>query len=152
VAAAIIMTSRRRKAMYGGLFRKVNNVRTRRSGYYLALPHGSPLVIPTKIGNMCKDTGVVTVQRADDTDWPTTLWGDVRRVRAYLRRRIYGKSGSNTSKGRSLAKNCVVKLHHPGGGVRVCGKETGRDGGGDTIRRRRPSVSAAAGKPRTESF
>jgi hypothetical protein len=98
------------------------------------------------------DTGVVTVLHANDTGVPTVLWGDVRRVRAYLRRWIYGQSGSDTMEGRSLATNYVAKLHLPGGGVRLSGKEVGRDGISDTIWRRQPSMPAATGKPRTEGF
>jgi hypothetical protein len=61
------MINRRREAMHGRLFRKLNNVRIRRRGYYLALSHGSPLVLPTKIGNVCNDAGVVAVVPANDT-------------------------------------------------------------------------------------
>jgi hypothetical protein len=70
----------------------------------------------------------------------------------YLRRRIYGQWGSSTMEWRSVAPKYVAKLHLPGGGVRMSCKEGGRDGGSDTIWRRRPSGSAGAGKPRTEGF
>jgi hypothetical protein len=43
--------------------------------------------------------------------------------------------------GRSLANRCVVKIHLPEGEVSLGGKEAGRDGGSDTIWRRRPSGS-----------
>jgi hypothetical protein len=75
------------------------------------------------------DTGVVTIMPANDTGGPTILLGDVRRVRAYLRRRTYGKSGSNTKEGRSMATNYIAKLHLPGGGVRLSAKEAARDMG-----------------------
>jgi hypothetical protein len=43
---------------------------------------------------------------------------------------------------RSLAECYVDMLRLPGGGVRFGDKEVGRDGGSDTIWRRRPSGSA----------
>jgi hypothetical protein len=49
--------------------------------------------------------------------------------------------------GRSLAGRYVDKLHLPGGGVRLGGKEDGRDGRNDTIWRRRPSGSAPPENP-----
>jgi hypothetical protein len=61
------------------------------------------------------DTGVVTVMLANDTGGPIILWGGVRRVRAYLWRRIYGPPESNTTEGRSLAEGDVAKLYFPGG-------------------------------------
>jgi hypothetical protein len=52
-----------------------------------------------------------------------------------------------TRVGRSLRSRYVDKLHLPGGGVSLGGKEAGRDGGSDTIRRRRPSASAPPKNP-----
>jgi hypothetical protein len=66
---------------------------------------------------------------ANDTDGSIVLWRDVRRVRAYLRRRIYGQSGSITMEGRSLAPNHIAMLYLPWGGVRRSGKDASRDGG-----------------------
>jgi hypothetical protein len=47
LAAAVLMINHRREAMCGGLFQKLDNVITRRRGYRHALPHGSPLLLPT---------------------------------------------------------------------------------------------------------
>jgi hypothetical protein len=77
------------------------------------------------------DTGVLTILHANDTGGSTCLWGDVRRVRTHLRRRMYGHSISNIWAWRSLAINYVANLHLPGLGVRMSGKEASRDGGGD---------------------
>jgi hypothetical protein len=41
--------------------------------------------------------------------------------------------GSSTMAWRSLANRYVVKIHLPGGGVSLGGKEVGRDRGSDTI-------------------
>jgi hypothetical protein len=98
------------------------------------------------------DVGVVTVLPANDTGGPIVLSGDVRRVRAYLRCRIYGQPGSNVMEGCSPSTNYVAKLNLPGGGVLLSGKADGHNGESDTMWRRRPSGSAAAGKLRTESF
>jgi hypothetical protein len=49
--------------------------------------------------------------------------------------------------GRSLASRYVDKLHLPGGGVSLGGKEDRRDERSDTTLR-----VGAAGKPRTEGF
>jgi hypothetical protein len=152
LTAAMLKISRNWEDVYEGLFRKLNNVCTRRRGCCPALPNGSPVVPQTLVGNVSMDAGVVTLLPTYDTGGPTVLRGDARRVRAYLRRRIYGQSGSQTTKGHSLAANYVALLHLAGGGVPLSGKEVGRDGRSDTIWRRRPSGSPAAGKPRTEGF
>jgi hypothetical protein len=97
-------------------------------------------------------TGVVTVLHVNDTGGPTDISRDVGRVRTYPRRRIYGQSGSKSREGSSLAPNYVAKLHLPGGGVRLSGKEACRDGRSDTISRRRPSGSAAAARRVLKKF
>jgi hypothetical protein len=48
----------------------------------------------------------------------------------------------STTAWRSQADYYIAMLHIPGGGVRLGGKEDGRDGGSDTIWRQRPSGSA----------
>jgi hypothetical protein len=67
---------------------KINNVRTRRGGCCPTLPHGSSLLPPTEIGNICKATGVVTALPSSDMDGPIVLWGNAKRVRAYQKHRI----------------------------------------------------------------
>jgi hypothetical protein len=56
--------------------------------------------------------------------------------------------GSSTRAWRSLAKRYGDKLHLPGGGVCLGGKEAGRDVGSDTT----TLQGGAAGKLRTEGF
>jgi hypothetical protein len=54
--------------------------------------------------------------------------------------------------GAHLLPTNVAHLNLPRGGVYLGDKEDGRDGGSGTIRGRRPSGSAAAGKPGTEGL
>jgi hypothetical protein len=80
------------------------------------------------------DTGVVTVLPTNNTGGLIALWGDARRVLAYLRRRIYGESGSIITRGEGAHMQLTSSpIYITRGGVRHSSMQASRNGGSDAI-------------------
>jgi hypothetical protein len=141
LAAAILNISRGRKSHVRRAFPKIYSVRSQRRDCCPFLPHGSTLGPATEIGNVCMDTGVVTVISANDTGGPYVLWGDAKRVHTEVStaldiRQPIGKQHQGTALRRSLTAHYVAKLHPPGGRSKPKRK------GGWSRRRQRQDLAA----------
>jgi hypothetical protein len=152
-AAAILRIICRRKVVCGGIFRTFigNDVLTRRRCSCRALPRGCPSSLPTETRNVRMDMGVVTVLRANETGGPIPFGGREEGTGVTTRPDswLVGKQHPSRALIWSLLRRHATspgrrsKLERQGGWSRR---------GSDTIWRRRPSGSTAAGKPRTKGW